>query len=387
MQNSQSSRVTRSRARTIGDSSPSIEFPSAEESVGRFDICGSQIEADRSMPDNENRFDYLDQTGLGKYVAIPEAYDGNKDFSMWLQQFEFCARANGWTEARKLTVLPTRLSGKAFMKYVELAPDLAQGYEHVKGALRKAMDPPELQGALRIEFRHRSKLASETLDEYYQQLDLLSRKAYPGMPEEAREELLKDQFLQGLPWNVRDRVLQSRPVTATQALTMAREQGAWLSMAPHAHPDDRISIIERKIDQLTGYMQQKEKRSIPIPRIDTSENKIAALEKKIDQLTSRSQWKQENSSFPGRTRLPIECWNCGRKGHRANDCRTRPNKVYQNSSTRHYTHAQRQGPPPTSVRTLSPAAIPFGPKPMNRTMAITSVLPNAVQSNSESLNY
>ena len=246
-----------------------------------------------------------------RYVAIPEPYDGTTDFNIWLRQFNVCVTANRWDETKKLQILPTRLRGKAFFAYSSIPDVDSLNFEEVINALRKIIEPPELQGVLRLEFRNRKKRADETLDDFYQELSIMARQAYPGMPREAQDELIKDQFLQGLPFSLRDRVMQGRPQTASQALTYAREQNAWMSTAPTHQPE------------------------------------LAALHQKLDDLALQFQRHQYS---PRPTGVPLQstgpCWSCGRMGHRARDCRARP------TEQPHYAHRQDFGQPLMQQRYL-----------------------------------
>lgn len=248
---------------------------------------------------------------LGKYTAIPEAYDGTTDFGLWLKQYEICSLANGWDEQQKRRILPTRLTGKAFFAYADLAPDVNQSFADLTLALRLAIHPPELQNALRMEFRERKKGASETLDTFFQGLVILCQQAYPEMPLDAQMQLVKDQFLQGLSWTLRDRVMQARPKTAAQALTIAREQSAWLASAPAPQPTPDLSAVYAKLDQLTDQLlAAKRQAEQPIPAMQTM--------------------------APIQPQVPFTCWTCGGLGHRSRDCRSRMPRNYAQAS-----------PPPT----------------------------------------
>ena len=89
------------------------------------------------------------------------------------------------------------------MAYYEVAPGPQLTFDQVTDALRGAIQPKEYQSTLRMEFRQNKKGALEGLDEYYQQLLLLVQRAYPNESVTIRTELLKEQFVEGLPWELK----------------------------------------------------------------------------------------------------------------------------------------------------------------------------------------
>ena len=77
-------------------------------------------------------------TGGG--LALPEHLQ-DEDACSWFKQFEVCAAANGWDNAKKLLRLPTLLSGRAWAIYDSLDEESTDTYSHLKSALLQRLCP------------------------------------------------------------------------------------------------------------------------------------------------------------------------------------------------------------------------------------------------------
>ena len=255
-----------------------------------------------------------------KFLAIPDSYDGSSDFHVWLAQFKACAQASRWTEEEKKEILPTRLTGKAFMAYLELAPDQHLTFDEHTDALRDAIQPKEYQSTLRMELRQKKKGALQDLDEYYQQLLLLVQRAYPDTGATTRMELLKEQFIEGLPWDLKNRVVQAGPRTAVEALRVAREQSAWLASAPPQQTTD-MSLVFAKLDDLARQIKMATAEPAPV---------VAAM--------GPTGPSQMSAALPFQGRVAgnggMTCFTCGKPGHRARECRSGPPRPQYASTNR-----------------------------------------------------
>ena len=105
-----------------------------------------------------------------RHAAVPNTYDRTTDLDLWLRQFNVCTTANSWDDLRKVQFLSTRLRGKALFAFASLDEPDGKSFEEVVSSVRTAVQPPELQGVLRIDVWKRKKMANETLDNYFQKL-------------------------------------------------------------------------------------------------------------------------------------------------------------------------------------------------------------------------
>ena len=74
--------------------------------------------------------------------VMPSTFESG-DFGEWLEHFEICAMANGWTVEQKSLKLATRLQGEALIAYKDIPMDDRKNYEIVKAALQRALIPEE----------------------------------------------------------------------------------------------------------------------------------------------------------------------------------------------------------------------------------------------------
>ena len=73
---------------------------------------------------------------------MPNTFESG-DFGEWLEHFEICAMANGWTVEQKSLKLATRFQGEALIAYKDIPMDGRKNYEIVKAALQRALIPEE----------------------------------------------------------------------------------------------------------------------------------------------------------------------------------------------------------------------------------------------------
>ena len=73
-------------------------------------------------------------------LITPEKFESG-DFSSWLRQFDCCAAANGWSDARKLAILPAFLRGPAASHYYSLDEDHKDSFAHLVEHLCVALCP------------------------------------------------------------------------------------------------------------------------------------------------------------------------------------------------------------------------------------------------------
>ena len=237
-------------------------------------------------------------------LATPSKFaDGS--ITEWLERFEVCATANGWTPATKLTQIPTFLEGRAFAIYKEL-PNLANlSFNEVRQALVDRFLPPESRSARYGEFQMAKILPTESTEAFTYRLEQLLSVAIPDLDGSARTEILKHQFIKGMPAMISTRLLENPTYTYPQCVVAARQllavhrdgistasgsrskdaAPATLSMAGHGHIEDSHAK--------SGFDVRNSNRSFDRPR----------------------------TGFQRRSSEVRSCYNCGQAGHIAKNCR------------------------------------------------------------------
>ena len=159
-------------------------------------------------------------------IAVPTPFSSG-DIVEWLDRYVTCADANGWNEQQRLQRLPPYLSGQANLLYRRLQDNERDTWAHLRANLIAQFYPAETRTARTIEFHTTRHNAGETIDAYAYRLE---RKLDQAMPEltapgaaQVRAEMLKSQFINGLPDPYRTRLYENPQLTFEQCQITARQ--------------------------------------------------------------------------------------------------------------------------------------------------------------------
>ena len=154
---------------------------------------------------------------------LPEVFNGNKqEFNDWLIHFETVSDWNRWDYEEKGQNLVMSLRGPAQQILRELRPAERADYDIILQMLRRRFDPANKELLHRREFRTRTKKKGESMEEYGFSLSRLVNTAYMDMPANAKEVLVIEQFIAGLPNRENARHVQlSHPNSLGDAITLA----------------------------------------------------------------------------------------------------------------------------------------------------------------------
>ena len=160
--------------------------------------------------------------------------------------------------------------------------------------------------------------------EYGHKLRRLAIRSFPRMGHDPREDLVRDQFIQGLEGEMRRHVSLAHPRTLEHAITLATEYDTvtqalrpTLPKKPNLlggvsgeAPEDPTRDLMKEL--LEGIKQMNSTKEAPP---DNSKNILGDLLEGIKQLAP--------PKAPRRARLPveqIECFFCKNLGHYRSDC-------------------------------------------------------------------
>lgn len=165
--------------------------------------------------DDHTGVDMIKQS-MARPLILPDKFSGEEDFSEWTAHFNSVSIVNGWSDDDKYKWLNVHVTGKARVTLTRLEQRQEQPtYTRAIEALRRRFDPPCRKDSFKIDLQLRSKQADESWGDFGDTISLLVDKAYPDLPDEAKDMLALNKFLGELTDpRVALAVRQLRPTTA-----------------------------------------------------------------------------------------------------------------------------------------------------------------------------
>src|SRR6266481_3366186 len=157
-------------------------------------------------------------------TLIPE-FSGelHNDYHQFKAIFDKTARAAEWTDQQKANYLPLRLRKKAADVYDHLEDSTKNDWTNLEAALESKMVPAHLTTHFRLAFKRRVQGPDETVLDFAQAIQKLTKRAYPEFDEEVIEKLKLDAFINGLRFDLKRIVLIVKPDGFEEAVDAALE--------------------------------------------------------------------------------------------------------------------------------------------------------------------
>ena len=178
---------------------------------------------DKITPQTSSQTPHSVSFGFRK-ARNPETYSGKTDLEDWIRHFEIISRWNGWSEEEMGSNMASSLKGKAQQVLRDLPIKEMEDYQSILRALKRRFDPEEREGFHKDHFKTRYKKEEESSSEYGFTLSRIAASAYPRMAPKDREEIVIDQFINGLPTReIQKHVKFGNPQTLDKAIALATE--------------------------------------------------------------------------------------------------------------------------------------------------------------------
>lgn len=230
------------------------------------------------------------------YAAFRMFQDGEDEMDVYLQMFERQCGLQGVNKADWVTLLVSRLTGRAAEAYNNVPDEISQDYDRVKERLLARFGiTPE---AHRLRFRNLRRKEREPYTEWAHQMTRAAESWMTGRQAvtmaDALQLILLEQFYDHTPHEVRDWVKDRRPVTVDEAATLA----------------------DQYVDSRRTVQPEPKTPARPVPNIP------------------RSVAPPHQPSIPGPTQLPSSrgkgdlCYRCNQAGHVRRYC---PQNVSQDA--------------------------------------------------------
>ena len=199
-----------------------------------------------------------------------------------------------------------------------LAPPIARAdvlWPALRDAVRLALLGPGDADAVRQELASASQAAHEDVAAYSLRFVTTARDAYPPPRGADLERIVVKYYTKGLISQSLKEILMvhRRPVDLAAAVTTAKEVSAAQSeMMSLSAGGQAVAAVTKPLPKA----EETPNTSHAEPKADTLA--IAALEKRLDKMMTRQGERRAGVKKPTSSQ---ECFNCGRRGHFARDCR------------------------------------------------------------------
>jgi len=264
----------------------------------------------------------------------PRTFDGSGSFESFWAQFQNCASYNGWNDADKLAHLKASLTGDAGQVLWDTDAAAADTVEKLTTLLRNRYSGTRQSDKHRIELRIRRRRPGESLSSLHQDVRRLMALAHPSLPQEARETIACDHYIDALDdadfaLKVRERV----PTSLDEALRISLQLEAWTKDADRSRHGNPTKPKVRGANTAEGDNKQLEDRLV---RLEGDMNCCLNELKRLNGTSSRGADAKEThpvvddgkpnpgvskpGTHRGSHRSKLVCWGCGQVGHVQRNC-------------------------------------------------------------------
>jgi hypothetical protein len=181
-------------------------------------------------------------------------------------------------------------------------------------SLEERFSPSNQTELYRTQLRERLQKAAESLPELGQDVRRLTNLAYPTAPNDVREILAKEQFIDGLASaDMQLRAKQARPLILNDAVR-------------HAVELEAFNKAERKRDDGRGYLrttsqanETQDYDTQTLTLIKNMQTMLSELQQEVKSLKDERRYKI--SAYKQKDLSKTKCFSCGSLGHIARYCK------------------------------------------------------------------
>lgn len=269
-------------------------------------------------------------------IKFPDTFTGAKsNLEDWLVHFRMVAEMNEWSYEESGRQLAISLRGGALEVLRDLPADEVKDFDAIVRILKRRFEPEDREDLIKEEFKNRKRRKGESISEYGFALGRLAATAYPGMPHDWREGLIKDQFANGLTNPKQQKhVKLGVPKTLDQAMKLAMTYESITSQGDRKKPEDHQAVRtvgqsnegHEKTDQIMKELVQGQKV--------IAQQLASVLNSKAFGHGNVGPTQAYRQAYPSSAPSANDrvCYNCGDPSHFVSQC-PHPRKSQQSSNS------------------------------------------------------
>jgi len=282
----------------------------------------------------------------------PNKFDGTGSLESFLAQFEVCARHNRWTAVDKVDFLRCSLDKAATQLLWDFGAHTDVTYEQLVGRLRQRYGAEGQAETFRAQLYYRRQRPEESLSDLLHDIRRLVVLAYPVPANETTEIVAKDAFLEA----IRDKELslkvrEREPRTIDEAYRVALRLAAYQQtseMEERRRPAQRVrgakesDPVEKLQRQMEKFFNEQRK---------WQQDWETKMKSRLEEAPERQPEQERTNGGQRSGGSRFACYNCGRPGHIARNCRQRRNHQWQNTGAEEEPPNEPAEPPVTNNTT------------------------------------
>ena len=247
------------------------------------------------------------------------AFDGRIPWESYSAQFELLAQTNRWPDNQKALQLALALRGGAINVLSSIDPQERDSYFVLARALQQRYGTQGQPDLAKSKLRSRIQRRDEKLPELAEEVECLTRAAYPEINGQALDIIAMEHFTEALRDDeLRKQVLLSHPRNLQEALCNALSIEAILSSKRHPARSVRKVELDSESGEVTCAATRTERGCNPDRKKDELAdigNGMKAILEEIRRLGGLMPVAMRRK--PNR----LACWKCGKTGHLQAHCK------------------------------------------------------------------
>ena len=248
----------------------------------------------------------------------PPRFGAKGDWKLWLSRFEMYATQAKIAEDSWTKELLSLLEDEPYRVVTHHGLAQTDDYDAVCDCIQRSYAPlgSELEWQLKV--RTRVQKVGESLMEFCGALRGMADKAFPGWPAEQLQDLLRNQFIQGvLSSSVQLALMKEEPKTLDDALKLASKH----EMVEMAQKQLQALRQKEVVASTEGESANSELVTATLRR-DKERSEVETLRREVQRLSDELKGVQRGAGDKSeeRGKTGPACWNCKSRGHVRKDC-------------------------------------------------------------------